>query len=121
MKTPSLLIVTDYHQLCAYLVEPDGSPEIVERRDFQHDGQTGVPLVEWTPDRNGYLTLVAEIGAILERYNPGAWAMACPGPLADILPSLLSADHAKRLATCKRLDVGNIDISNVGAVFGGAG
>lgn len=117
MKIPSLLIVTDYRELCAYLVEADGSPEIIERRDFQHDGQTDVPLVEWTPDRNGYVTLVAEIGEILDRYNPDAWAMACPGPLGEILPSLLSADHAKRLASCKRMDVGNVDISNVEAFF----
>lgn len=117
MNVPSLLIVTDYRELCAYLLQPDGSPEIVERLYFEEDGQTGVPAVEWTPDRNGYLTLVAEISAILDRYDPPAWGLACPGPLAEILPSLLRAEHARRLKVRKRSDVANVDIANVADWF----
>lgn len=117
MNLPDLLIIADYDSLSAYVVLPDGLPEIVEHVDYEHDGQTGVPLIGWSEGQDGYRAVAEQIARILERYRPQAWGLASPPMLGRKISEWLSADQQATLAILRQTDVENIDISNVLKVF----
>jgi hypothetical protein len=117
MKLPDLLIVADYDSLSAYVILPDGLPEIADHIDYEHDGQTGVPLVGWSGGREGYRAVAEQIARILNRYQPRSWGLASPPLLGRKITEWLSADQRASLAALRQTDVENIEISNVVKVF----
>ncbi|MEO7099347.1 MAG: hypothetical protein ABI162_08290 [Luteolibacter sp.] len=117
MKSPTVLIVTNYRQLFAYLIQPDGSPQVLEHIDFQHDCQTGVALIDWRDDDTSYLKLTACITDILNRYHPESWRLACPEGLAEKIMKILNPSYRESLAAIRTQEVDDVSISNVTAVF----
>ena len=117
MNTPTVLIVTNYRQLFAYLIQPDGTPQVLEHIDFQHDGQTGVALIDWRDDHTSYLKLTACIAEILNRYHPGFWGLACPKGLEEKIMTVLNPCYRETLAVIRTQEVDDVNISNVLAVF----
>ncbi|MEO5916273.1 MAG: hypothetical protein ABIS50_18690 [Luteolibacter sp.] len=117
MLLPDLLIVASYKNLSAYLVLPDGLPEIVDQLDYENDGQTSAPVVGWEDGRDGYSEIAGKISAILVRYPHSTWGLACPPTLAGKITPLLSAEQQAALGVLRQLEVENVDISNVEQVF----
>ncbi|MES2439301.1 MAG: hypothetical protein V4584_09540 [Verrucomicrobiota bacterium] len=120
MNPPSILIVTGYEKLSAYLVMPDGLPEIVENIDYQNDGQTSAPLVDWSDGGRCHRAVADSISTILTRYQPETWALACPPELCRKITCWLTPDQKANLGSVRQIDVGNVDVSNVCNVFGSA-
>jgi len=119
MNPPSLLIVTNYRKLFAYMVLPDGRPQVLEHMDFQHDGQTNVPLIQWKSDEGCYRVLGEKVTAILDRYRPKSWGLACPKMLCEKLKQELSIFHREALVIEKTMNVEDVSICNVMKIFGG--
>ncbi|NQX00145.1 hypothetical protein HQ447_05755 [bacterium] len=117
MKTPTLLIVTDYRELSAYLVGLDGLTEVVKRVDFQCDGQTSVPLIAWNDERDGDPQLAATIEGLLRRYRPPRWAIASPQRLCRNLTALLPQECKETLVAELHMPVSRITVTNVVSVF----
>lgn len=117
MKLPTLLIVADYRYLFAYMVMPDDLPEVVEKIDYRHDGQTSVPLVGWEEGRDGYRAIAESISGILDRYQPGTWALACPPMLARNIIRWLPLTQQNSLGILRETNVENVEISNVCQIF----
>jgi hypothetical protein len=117
MILPEILIVAGYHHLTAYLVLPDGLPEIVDQTDYQNDGQTSAPVVGWEDGRDGYQDIADRISGILWRYPHISWGLACPPPLAGKITSLLPEDQRGCLEILRQTEVERIDVSNVAKVF----
>ncbi len=120
MNFPTLLIVTNYRNLFAYLIQPDGLPQIVEHVDFEFDSQTSVPLIQWKNDEGCYRALAQKVAAILERYRPKSWGLACPGILCEKLKEEISIFHRRTLVFERDMNVDDINICNVMNVFGGS-
>lgn len=117
MKLPSILIVIGYRNLSAYMVLPDGLPEIVKTIDFENDGQTSVPLVDWSDDNRCEWTVADQISRVLDRYQPDSWGLACPPELVGKVTRWLSAGQRATLDVVKQIDVETVEISNVCRVF----
>ena len=117
MKTPTVLIVTNHRQLYAYLVQPDGRCQVLEHIDFEHDGQTGVALIDWTNDATCYRQLGADIANILGRYHADSWGLACPPSMAEYLVPCLNSPSRESLAVVRPMEVDDVNVSNVAAVF----
>ena len=122
MNLPRIIIVTDYRTLFAYIIQPDGLPQILENVNFQFDSQTSVPLISWKTDDQGgcYRALAEKITSILERYRPKSWGLACPGPLCEPLKNELSLFHRETLVAEREMNVEQISVRNVARVFGGS-
>lgn len=121
MDFPNLLIVTNYRALFAYLVQPDGRPQVIERIEFQSEGQTGVPVVSWRGGEESYAALAEKISAILSRYHPKSWGLACPVKLCEKLTEVLPVNHKETLAIKRTMNVEDVRISNVLGIFRGNG
>ena len=119
MNLPTLLIVTNYRNLFAYLVQPDGLPQIVDHVDFEFDSQTSVPLIRWKNDEGCYRALAEKVASILERYRPKSWGLAGPGTLCEKLKEELSIIHRRALSIERKMNVDDINICNVMNIFGG--
>ena len=117
MQHPSVLIVTDYNGLCAYLLLPDGVAEILNHIDFHHDCPTNVPLVGWSAEDEGYCMLAGQIEEILARYEPEGWGLACPRRMLDPLLERIGPAHLRTLVIEKGMDVCGITVSNVAGAF----
>ncbi len=117
MPLPKLLVVADYQHLAAYLVLPDSLPEILERVDFEHDCQTGAPLVEWSEERNGYQEVAEMIGEILSRYRPDSWGLACPEDFAREIVRYLAIEQQHALTVMRMPELAAVDVANVCRIF----
>ena len=112
---PELLIVTDYHTLAAYLIQPDGRAQILKQIDFEHDSQTSVPMVEWTSEdrAEGFVQVGETIDELLCRYQPPAWGLACPQEFGERLLDRLPEPCRQSLALLRMDEVQEVDIANV--------
>jgi hypothetical protein len=117
MKLPTILIVADYRFLFAYMIMPDGLPEVVEKIDYINDGQTSVPLVGWEEGRDGYRAIAESITSILDRYQPPAWALACPPMLAKNIVRWLPLEQQNTLGILRQTNVQDVEVSNVCRLF----
>jgi hypothetical protein len=117
MTLPGVLIVADYKHLASYLVLPDSLPEILARVDFEHDCQTGAPLVEWSGERNGYQEIAEMIGEILDRYHPESWGLACPEDFGSEIVQYLSKEQQRTLTVMRMLELAAVDVANVCKIF----
>lgn len=117
MNLPEILIIADYKTLHAYMILPDGLPEIVEKIDYVNDGPTSVPLVGWEDDRDGYRAIANKISEILARYQTGCWGLACPPVLAKRITQWLTTEQKSTLAVVRQMEVETVDISNVSQIF----
>lgn len=117
MNPNDILVVADYQVLHAYMILPDGLPEIVEHIDYENDGQTSAPLVGWEDGRNGYRTIAEKITEILSRYQPAAWGLACPPMLSRQITAWLPDGFRSTLALIAETEVETVDISNVCKIF----
>lgn len=120
MNSPSLLIVTDLHSLFAYLLQAEGMPIILERVDFDCDGQTHVPLTschpEWKEHQKSRV-IAQKIEEILEKYQPESWGLACPKAVCDGVADQLRHCHEKNLSTRLTVDVSDVHVGNVAHLF----
>ncbi len=116
MKTPALLIVVDLQKLFAYLILPDGLPEIVERSDFLHDSPTSVPPLG-ADGRNGCRVIGDRISEILDRYQPDTWGLACPPEMGEEITQCLTEGQRESLATLRVTEVEHVELSNVCQLF----
>ncbi|MES2661417.1 MAG: hypothetical protein V4689_22545 [Verrucomicrobiota bacterium] len=117
MNLPDLLIIADFKQLQAYIILPDGLPEVVENVDFENDGPTSVPLVEWSNDRDGYRAVAEGVAGIVARYQPDTWGLACPLLLGREIIERLPPSTQASLVVLWQIDVAAVDISNVLQLF----
>lgn len=118
MNSPDLLIVTDQQRLFAYMVNPDGHAQVLEHVDFRCDGPTSVPLIEWSSNRNCYGLLADRIVAILKRYRPKAWGLACPDGMMESLGNFIPFEIRDRLAALRSSDDMELTVANVVRAFG---
>ena len=120
MSSPSLLIVTDLHSLFAYLLQAEGMPIILERVDFECDGQTHIPLISCHPEwkeQEKSRTIAQKIEEILEKYHPESWGLACPASLCDDVADQLRHCHERKLYTRLTVDVSDVHVGNVAHLF----
>ncbi len=117
MILPEILIVADYKNLHAYLILPDGLPEIVETIDFENDGPTNIPLVEWTDDQEGYVVVATKIAEIVANYQSQSWGLACPPLLSNKITNRLPPAIQASLTILRQMNVDEISVSNVLQVF----
>lgn len=117
MLLPEIIIVAGYKNLSAYLVLPDGLPEIVDQTDYENDGQTSAPVVGWEDGRDGYQDIAARISSLLARYPHQTWGFACPPAMASKVTPLLTQEDQASLGVLRQTEVESIDVSNVAQVF----
>lgn len=118
MKLPDLLIAADCEHLLACMVLPDGLPEIVETIDYRNDGQTSAPLIDCTDLRDGCRVIAEHISAILARYQPAAWGLACTRGLEKEITPWLGPHELATLAILRDTgDSERVDISNITKLF----
>lgn len=117
MNIPQILIVADYKFLHAYMILPDGLPEIVEKIDYVNDGPTSAPLVGWGDGRNGYRAIADKISEILDCYQTDSWGLACPPTLTKHITQWLSTGQMSTLAAIRQMGVETVDVSTVCKIF----
>ncbi len=106
-----------YRELYAYMVQPDGRALVLEHIDFEHDGQTTVPLVDWRDVQTCYRGLAGKISSILDRYRPESWGLATPKQIAEPLIAAMPRVHRDLLITVRMMDVTGITVANVTMTF----
>lgn len=117
MKHPPILITTNREVLFAYLLQVDGRAVVIEHVDFQHDGQTGVALIDWSHAHSCYVKLAECITAILDRYQPESWTLVAPEGLTNRLLPNFPDHHTSHLTSVRTMDVDDVTISNVSRLF----
>lgn len=118
MKKPSIIVVVARGNLFSYLIHPDGFAVLVKRVDFQLDGQTHCPLLDWNCERSApYRILGSIISIILRQYSPQAWALVCAPDQTDAILENLEADRIESLADCVGSDTLDVNITNVSHYF----
>ncbi len=118
MNLPDLLILADCKRLLACMVLPDGLPEIVETIDYEHDGQTSAPAIDLTDRHDGCRVIAARISALLGRYRPAKWGLACPPDLEqEIMPWMTPKELATLCTVCQTEDVAKVDLCNITRLF----
>ncbi|RYD19767.1 MAG: hypothetical protein EOP88_17705 [Verrucomicrobiaceae bacterium] len=118
MKLPDFLIVADCGHLLACLVLPDGLPEIVETIDYANDGQTSAPVIDLTDKHDGCRVIATRISALLDRYQPNQWGLACPPDLErEIMPWLTPKELATLTVVRETDDVAKVDLCNITRLF----
>lgn len=117
MKHPDIVIATGYEALFAYLLNPDGKAVLIERIDFQSDGQTKVPLLRWDLESSCYRTIVEMIEKILARYQPDSWGLACRSEQYPKIEKLLANPFLNSLIRWIKTDTEEVNIGNVTSRF----
>ncbi len=118
MKIPDLLIVADCERLLACIVLPDGLPEIIETIDYENDGQTSVPLIDFTDRHEGCRVIADRVSGLLRRYQPASWGLACPPDLErEITPWLDPKELSTLTAIRETDDVAKVDVCGIMTLF----
>lgn len=118
MNLPDILIVADCKRLLACMVLPDGLPEIIETIDYENDGQTSAPVIDLTDRHDGCRVISGRISALLERYQPIRWGLACPPDLEkEIMPWMTPKELSTLCAICRTEDVAKVDLCNITRIF----
>lgn len=118
MNLPDILIAADCKQLLACMVLPDGLPEIIETIDYENDGQTSAPAIDFADRHDGCRVIAERISAILDRYQPATWGLACPSDLSrEILPWLTPKELATLSIVRDKDDVTKVDICGIARLF----
>jgi len=120
-EIPQLLVTIDYQELFAYLVHPDGIAERIEHVDFQSDGPTSAPLLDWCSSPECHQSLAHIVDNLLDRYRPSDWGLACSQGLSQGLEAHLSPEHRDLLLKHRCMDTSGLTVSNVTTAFGGGG
>ncbi|MBC7980977.1 MAG: hypothetical protein H7Y36_10485 [Armatimonadetes bacterium] len=117
MKNPNLIIVIGYKKLFAYMPFSDGNSILIKRIEYACDGQTDTPLVNWCNEHNTYQALIGMIEAILDRYQPQIWGLACPGEMCEKITGYLPRQRLGNLLDCIGMDPEEINVANVARIF----